>query len=134
MLTHLPRPYKIRPDPKGVFRAHGCVEFLESLGIMIDPIASEAPWQAGKHSRHIDLLKEHTTRLSQELGPDVRPKELLTLALNAKNEMHTVRGYSPYRWVFGKSKSLINFLLQEGNQLPSLRAAVDFGQKDVSRS
>ena len=38
----------------------------DQLDIKIDPIAGEAPWQMGRHSKHLKKLKEMTLDLLEE--------------------------------------------------------------------
>lgn len=75
--------------------------------ISVAPIAGEAYWQIGKHSRHLSTLKEQMTKLASELEVDVSPKEILALCVSAKNEMHAIKGYSPNQWAFGQNSDRI---------------------------
>ena len=94
-LRLLPKPECLRFDDEGSFRDRRLIEWLEAQAIRISVIAGEAAWQVGKHSRHLEVLKENMSLLSSELGPDIASEELLSLSLAAKNEMHSIRGYSP---------------------------------------
>ena len=68
------------------------VSWLESLGMKMEPISGESAWQMGKHSRHLQILKENANLLAYELGPNTDARELLNLAVMAKNEVQNVRG------------------------------------------
>ena len=83
-------------------------------GIQPQVIAGEAPWQNGKHSRHLETLKENLILLALERPPETPAAELLALSLGAKNEMHQIRGYSPNQWAFGQAKGRTESVLQQG--------------------
>ena len=91
-LRHLPKPETLRFDDEGAFRDSGLLDWIEAQAIKVSVIAGEAAWQVGKHSRHLEVLKENMSLLSLELGPNVAAQELLELCLASKNEMHQVRG------------------------------------------
>ena len=115
----LPKPETLRFDDEGAFRDQALITWLEAQAIKISVIAGEAAWQMGKHSRHLEVLKENMSLLSLELGPDVGAEELLNLSLSAKNDLHSVQGYSPNQWCFGQSKERMQSYLQHGNHLPT---------------
>ncbi|CAE7390554.1 PORB, partial [Symbiodinium natans] len=83
----------------GAFRDSGLLDWIEAQAIKVSVIAGEAAWQVGKHSRHLEVLKENMSLLSLELGPNVAAQELLELCLASKNEMHQDRRplKSPYK-------------------------------------
>ena len=53
----LPTPKVVRFDDEGYCWDQGLMEWLETYGIQPQVIAGEAPWQNGKHSRHLETLK-----------------------------------------------------------------------------
>ena len=118
-LRILLKPESLRFDDEGSFRDQRLIQWLEAQAIRISVIAGEAAWQVGKHSRHLEVLKENMSLLASELGPEVSAEELLSLSLAAKNEMHSLKGYSPNQWVFGQHKNRIQSYLQHGNHLPT---------------
>ena len=115
----LPKPACLRFDDEGAFRDLQTIDWLEGQAMQVSVIAGEAAWQMGKHSRHIEVLKENMTLLSLELGESVRAEELLGLSLAAKNELHQVSGYSPNQWAFGQERNRVQSFLQHGNNLPT---------------
>ena len=117
-LKILPKPKYMRFDDEGAFRDKQFLSWLESMFIQIQVIAGEAAWQVGKHSRHLETLKETMTLLAMEKSPETPSEELLALALSAKNGLHQIRGYTPNQWVFGQEKDQIGSWLQYGNHLP----------------
>ena len=121
-LRLLPTPERLRYDEEGCFRNWDVAEFLERLGIALEPIAGEAAWQLGKHSKHLATLKSMMNTLSLDFGDEVPPDHILTLALQAKNEMHAVRGYSPCQWAFGQNHKRVSSFLQQYEHLPTSSA------------
>ena len=65
----------MRVDVEGCLTGGNVVEWLEGMMIQHAPIAAEAYWQVGKHSRHLHTLKLQMTKLAEELGNDVSCKE-----------------------------------------------------------
>ena len=118
-LRHLPKPESLRFDDEGAFRDAGSLDWLEAMAIKVSVIAGEAAWQVGKHSRHLEVLKENMSLLALELGPETKAEELLSLSVSAKNELHNVRGYSPNQWCFGQNSDRVQSFLQHGNHLPT---------------
>ena len=127
-LRILPKPQCLRFDDEGAFRDMQTIEWIEGNAIHVSVIAGEAAWQVGKHSRHLEVLKENMSLLAAEVGPEVTAKELLGRSLGAKNELHNVSGYTPNQWAFGQERNRIQSYLQNGNHLPtqSLRQAESF--------
>ena len=134
-LRVVPKPGCLRFDDEGAFRDRNLLSWLEGQAIRVNVTAGEAAWQVGKHSRHLEVLKENMSLLSLELGEHVKATELLSLSLAAKNEMHNVRGYSPNQWCFGQSKDRVQSYLQYGHHLPtqSMRETETF-EESVQRA
>ena len=127
-LRTLPAPQVLRYDEEGFLKRLDVVEWLEAIGIRLEPIAGESPWQLGKHSKHIQTLKESMNLLCTELQNVSSPEEVLNLSLSAKNNMHNIRGYSPNQWAFGQNDSPISSFLSQGDHPPteSARGYEDF--------
>ena len=117
-LQCFPAPSCLRYDEEGFLRKVEVIEWLETFGMKLEPIAGESAWQAGKHSKHLQTLKEQMNLLSMELGSDRDCNQLLALAVSAKNSMHQVRGYSPNQWAFGQSHSRLSSFLQQYQNMP----------------
>ena len=135
-LRNLPKPGCIRFDDEGAFRDQKLIEWIEAQAIRVSVIAGEAAWQVGKHSRHLEVLKENMSLLSSELGSTVKSEELLALSLAAKNEMHNIKGYSPNQWVFGQDETRVQSYLQNGSNLAttSLRERSETFEESLERS
>ena len=66
-LQCFPAPSCLRYDEEGFLRKVEVIEWLETFGMKLEPIAGESAWQAGKHSKHLQTLKEQMNLLSMEL-------------------------------------------------------------------
>ena len=124
-LKNLPSPQILRYDEEGFLKRLDVIGWLEGLGIQLEPIAGESPWQLGKHSRHLQTVKENMNLLCTELRNTLDCYELAALTMSAKNSLHQVRGYSPQQWAFGQSHSRIASFLQQGSHLPNGSARED---------
>ena len=72
----------------------------DQLDIKIDPIVGEAPWQMGRHSKHLKILEEMTLDFLKE-DDKIEMEEAAELAQTVKNSRHIERGYSPDQWFLG---------------------------------
>ena len=125
-LQSLPAPSLLRYDEEGFLRKLEVVSWLETLGIKLEPIAGESAWQVGKHSKHLQTLKEQMSLLAMELGKEYSAEEILGLAVSAKNNLHNIRGYTPNQWAFGQNHSRISSFLQQYQNLPLQSARGDW--------
>jgi hypothetical protein len=119
-LKCLPKPKVLRVDTEGCFRSQELIKWCEERMIQVVPIAGEAYWQVGKHSRHLHTLKQTMTKLAQDLGNNVSSPEILALSVSAKNEMHQIRGYSPNQWAFGQNSDRVFSTLNCYEHLPNI--------------
>ena len=117
-LQRLPAPTVLRYDEEGFLRRLEIKQWLETFGMKLEPIAGESAWQLGKHSKHLQTLKEQMNLLSLEVGTSFEPEEILALAVSAKNSLHNIRGYSPNQWAFGQNHNRIASFLQQHDILP----------------
>ena len=124
-LQQFPAPSLLRYDEEGFMRSVNLVTWLEVFGIKLEPISGEGSWQLGKHSRHLQTLKEQMNLLCFEMGNQFGVEELLGLSLSAKNSMHQIRGFSPYQWAFGQNHGRISSFLENSENLPLLSARED---------
>ena len=113
-LRCLPKPKRIRYDCEGFFRKLDLFQWLEGQGIRVQAIAAEAPWQLGKHSKHLETVKENASLLALETAADVDVEETFDATLAAKNELHTFRGFAPNQWAFGQNCDRVGSFLQNG--------------------
>ena len=83
-LQHFPAPSILRYDEEGFLRSWDKIAWLETFGMKLEPIAAESAWQGGKHSKHLQTLKEQLNLLRKEIGYSFGPEQLLALAVGAK--------------------------------------------------
>ena len=102
-IKRFPVPQKLRYDDEGYMRGFGLISWLEGLGIKMEPIGGESAWQ---------MLKENENWLAHKLGAETDAKELLSLAIMAKNEVHNIKGYTPKQWQFGANHGRISSFLR----------------------
>lgn len=133
-LKVLPKPHKIRFDDEGAFRDNRTLEWLEGQGIKYQFIGGEAAWQLGKHSRHLEVLKENMSLLALEQGPEISAEEILNLSLSAKNTLHNLEGCSPDQWAFGKNKEQMGSWLKFGDHPPMSSHRSDPSLKNAYRN
>ncbi len=120
-LRAYPAPSLLRYDAEGFMRKLEVGRWLETFGMKLmklEPIAGESAWQLGKHSKHLQTLKEQMNLLCLETQNQLDVHELLSLSVSAKNNMHNIRGYSPNQWAFGQNFSRIGSFLQQCENLP----------------
>lgn len=114
-------------------RNQDLARWCEEQMIQLVPIAGEAYWQMGKHSRHIYTLKQQMSKLATDLGNQVSNKEILALCVSAKNEMHQLRGYSPNQWAFGQNSDRIFSTLSCFQHLPNISSVNPSFHENISR-
>ena len=88
---------------RGIFQME-----LEKLGINVKSIATEAPHQIARTERHGGLLKSMVRRIInavQAVG-SLEVQLALTQALETKNRLGNVGGFSPAQWVLGRNPKL----------------------------
>ena len=81
-------------DEDGALTGGEFAKLCDSLDIRIEPIAGEAPWQMGRHSKHLKLIGDMTVDFLTEDG-ELGMEEAIDHATTVKNERHIERGYSP---------------------------------------
>jgi hypothetical protein len=130
-LRTYPAPTMLRYDEEGFFKSDDLQQWLETFGLKLEPISGESAWQLGKHSRHLQTLKEQMNLLCMELQNKTSVQTLLSLAVSAKNNMHNIKGYSRNQWAFGQIFSRITSFLQQHANLPlhSARENLNFEEQ-----
>ena len=101
--------------PRSILSDNGCEfqnkamrELGDLLGIEIRTTAAEAPWSNGITERHNALIGNMVDKLidSQNCSLEMA----LAWAVNAKNSMSNVFGYSPHQLVFGANPKVPSIL------------------------
>ena len=83
---------------RGVFQSE-----LEKAGAKFRTVATEAPWELGRVERHGGILKHMMNKVimaEQVTGKD-ELRMALVEALNTKNRLGNLGGFSPQQWVLG---------------------------------
>ena len=100
---------KIISDNGTEFQNENMREVASQLNVQLLTTGANAPWQNGTVERNhmttdsiINAVKRDYPKMSLEVA--------LAWAINAVNSMSSVRGFSPYQLVFGKSIKLPNIL------------------------
>ncbi len=91
---HYHKPSVIRVDAEGALaNSEEFLKFADSISARIEPIAGEAPWQMGRHSRHLRVLLNTVYDLFSE--EDMSLSEAVVRGTMAKNERSMFRGFTP---------------------------------------
>ena len=97
-------PDSFLSDNGGEFNNESFREMGEKFNITIKTTAAESPWSNGLCERHNQVIAEMITKTMADSGC------CLTLAvcwaINAKNCLQNVHGYSPFQLVFGRNPRL----------------------------
>ena len=108
-------PGKVLSDNGGEFVNSTFVDMCESLNINFITTAAESPWSNGLVERHNGIIGEVVKKILEEV--DCSIEVALCWAVNAKNSLQNIYGYSSYQLVFGKNPTLPSVLT---NRLPAL--------------
>ena len=100
---------------------------LSARGVILRNIGVESPEQLGRVERHGSILKGIVTRTIHEIGAqgEKQVKQILTEALNTKNEQSRVKGFSPSQWVLGMQPKGPCSMTGEEHDLGLLQFRVD---------
>ena len=119
MFTHwislFGRPEKFLTDNGGEFCNHHFMEMCHKMGIKVLTTASESPWSNGMVERHNGIIGEVVNKVIEENKCSI--EVALSWAINAKNSLHNIFGFSPYQLVLGRNPILPCIL---NDDLPAL--------------
>ena len=108
-------PRRILSDNGGEFANHEFLEMCESLNINFITTAAESPWSNGLVEKHNDILGEAVYKILEDVKCSI--EVAFCWALNAKNSLQNIYGFSPYQLVFGRNPNLPSVF---ENKLPAL--------------
>ena len=108
-------PDRILSDNGGEFNNDELQNMSENLNIEITTTAAESPWSNGVCERRNTVIGNMINKIKNET--DCTTEVALAWAINAKNYLHNVYGFSPSQLVFGKNPNLPTVL---NDKLPSL--------------
>ena len=75
-------------------------DMCSNLNIEAINTAAYSPWQNGVCERNYAVVEDGVSQILED-NPELELDEALVWAINAKNAMKLVYGYSPYQHVFG---------------------------------
>ena len=113
-------PGKVLSDNGGEFANSEFVAMCESLNINYITTAAEAPWSNGLVERHNAVIGEVVNKILEEVNCSL--DVALCWAVNAKNSLQNIYGFSPYQLVFGQNPTLPTVLT---SRLPALEGITE---------
>ncbi|XP_045105480.1 uncharacterized protein LOC123500989 [Portunus trituberculatus] len=109
-------PRKFLCDNGGEFANSTFLDMCENMNICIMHTAAHSPFSNGLCERNHAVIDEMVNKIIAE-QPDLSLKVALAWAVNAKNCLQMVAGFSPYQLVYGRNPNLPCTLSDE---LPAL--------------
>ncbi|CAE7369192.1 GIP, partial [Symbiodinium pilosum] len=102
-------------DPAGEYIGDEWREKIQRDGICVRVAAGESHWQVGRVEAHGKILKSMLTRMDAEevIASDADFRLCLRAAIQAKNSLSRIRGFTPEQAVFGKSSRLPASLISD---------------------
>ena len=108
-------PGRILFDNGGEFNNREMQDMAENLNTEVLTTAAESPWSNGICERHNAVIGNMVTKMMHDSGNNI--ETALAWAINAKNSLHNVYGFSPAQLVFGKNPNIPTVL---NDKLPAL--------------
>lgn len=108
-------PQKFMSDNGGEFANSDFLALCEQFGIVVKTTPAESPWSNGVVERNNQTLARSMDKIIEDTG--CHADMALLWALNAKNSLQNVAGFSPFQLVLGMNPRLPSTLTDE---LPSL--------------
>lgn len=108
-------PKKVLSDNGGEFANAEFVDMCQNLNISFVTTAAESPWSNGLVEKHNQAIGEAVSKILEEVNCSV--EVALCWAVNAKNSLQNIFGFSPYQLVFGRNPNLPSVLT---DKLPAL--------------
>ena len=108
-------PRKVLSDNGGEFVNEGFMDMCSNFNINFHTTAAEAPWSNGLVEKHNGIIGEAVSMVIDDIHCPV--EIALCWAVNAKNSLQNIHGFSPYQLVFGKNPNLPSV---SDNKLPAL--------------
>ena len=102
-------------DNGGEFINQTFLELCDLFGIRIKTTAAESPWSNGLVERHNLVLAEMLDKITDDTNCSM--DIAVAWAINAKNSLNNVHGFSPFQLALGCNPTLPNVL---NDQLPAL--------------
>ena len=93
------RPYVFLSDNGGEYNNEHFIDMCDKLGVHVITTGAEAAWSNGIVERHHALLSRNVKKIVEDTGCSI--ETALAWAVNAKNELSNINGYSPYQLLLG---------------------------------
>ena len=114
----LGRPTKFMSDNGGEFVNTEFNNMCSLLNIEVQTSPAESPWCNGTVERHNGLLAQMIEAIMDDTGCNI--DTAIAWAMNAKNSLNNVFGFSPYQLVMGRNPEVPDILSY--NNLPALNS------------
>ena len=101
-------PDKLITDNGGEFVNKELIDLAESFNMTIQTTAAEAPWSNGLVERHNKVIEQMLDKILADTKCNF--EIALQWAINAKNSLSNVHGFSPYQLVLGNNPKLPSVL------------------------
>lgn len=108
-------PQTVLSDNGGEFVNKQFEDLCHNLNIRFITTAAEAPWSNGLVEKHNGLIGDAVLKIVEDVKCSV--DIALCWAVNAKNSLQNISGFSPYQLVFGRNPNLPSALT---DRLPAL--------------
>lgn len=113
-------PKKFLSDNGGEFANEEFLKMAESLNVRVMHTSAESPWSNGLVERHNGTLKCMLEKIVGE--KNLKLDIALPWAIQAKNALDNVHGFSPAQLTFGKNPQIPNVMINEPPALEEMDA------------
>ena len=97
-------PQTILSDNGGEFANQDFMDMCHNLSINFITTAAESPWSNGLVEKHNELIGDAVFKIMEDVKCSV--EIALCWAVNAKNSLQNIHGFSPYQLTFGRTPKL----------------------------
>jgi len=104
-------PKKFLSDNGGEFANSEFLALCEQFGIVVNTTAAESPWSNGIVERHNQTIARSMDKIIADTG--CHPEFALMWAINAKNSLQNIAGFSPFQLVLGRNPRLPSTLTDD---------------------
>ena len=98
------RPRRFLSDNGGEYNNAHFLDMCDKLGVHVVTTGAESPWSNGLVERHHALISRNVSKIMEET--DCSVSTALAWAVNAKNSLSNINGYSPYQLLLGVNPSI----------------------------
>ena len=98
------RPRRFLSDNGGEYNNSHFLDMCDKLGVHVITTGAESPWSNGLVERHHAMIARNVSKIMEDTECNV--STALAWAVNAKNTLSNINGYSPYQLLLGVNPSL----------------------------